>query len=632
MRKYIIKFFLMVMLIACTIHPVFAEVYTTEKTEGLANCVYVAGSPDNYPIEFYDEEKDSYSGIIPDMLRIISERSGIDFVYINGNKTDKTTMGVNMQVEIVSSSVNDSTLPYYKDYLELVSFEKDGKTVKSGLVFTSLSDDTVISKIKTSASGISEDIKSGIYLSYTTESSKINYLLMFLTLGICLISLIAIVLLILHIRRIRKEHSADKMTDSETGMGNLQFFKYHFRYTISDVSRSLYYVAYIILDSSYLRSYHGDSSFDDVLKYTASVLTEHTGDREISARITENGFAFVSQATNDDEARKRLEAVMNKLNSFEDMKEKNNKLVFHSAVYHLGSSDRNCEILLFNLRKNCNRIFGTEKQIVYCDTHSMNMIQEEKKITESILKGFENNEFKMYLQFIVDNKTKKIASAEALSRWDSSEKGLLGPGKYIQNMEMAGLISKHDFYMFELVCRQLEKWKDSAFGDIALSCNFTRITLSEENFIDRLKMISNSYDFDKSMLAIEITEDAIEKDRETATQNVMHCKELGFRVYLDDLGSGYTSLANLCDYPIDIVKIDRDILLKTESEKGKDLFTGIIALAHSLNIKVICEGVETEEQNTLVSSSACDFIQGWYYSKALPLEECESFINAYEKR
>ena len=144
-------------------------------------------------------------------------------------------------------------------------------------------------------------------------------------------------------------------------------------------------------------------------------------------------------------------------------------------------------------------------------------------------------------------------------------------------------------------------------------------------------MISNGYDFDKSKIAIEITEDAIEKDRETATRNVRLCKELGFRIYLDDLGSGYTSLANLCDYPIDVVKIDRDILLKTDTDKGKDLFSGIIALAHSLNIKVVCEGVETEEQNTLVSSSACDFVQEWYYSKALPLEECASFIDKYEK-
>ena len=190
-------------------------------------------------------------------------------------------------------------------------------------------------------------------------------------------------------------------------------------------------------------------------------------------------------------------------------------------------------------------------------------------------------------------------------------------------MELTGLISKHDFYMFELACRQLEKWKDTKYSHISLSCNFTRITLSEENLIDKLLMISNGYSFDKSKIAIEITEDAIEKDRETATKNVKLCKELGFRIYLDDLGSGYTSLSNLCDYPIDVVKIDRDILLKTELENGKKLFAGIIALAHNMDIKVICEGVETEEQNSFVAQSNCDYIQGFYYYKPLPNEESE---------
>lgn len=624
MKKYMLCLLVMILSLAAS-----AQVYTTEKTEGMAECIYVAGSSDMYPIEFYDEEKNAYCGIIPDMLSIISEKSGIDFVYINGNKTDKSLMGENLQVEIVSSSLYDGSEPYFKDFAELISFEKDGETVKYGLVFTDIADDLLISKIKAASDDIPIAVKSGIYLSYATENSRISLILVIILALGCVILAGAVIMLILRIKRIRKKNAADKMTDSETGMGNLQFFKYHFRYSISDVSRGLYHIAYIILDSSYLRSYHGDSSFDEVLKYTASVLSDSAGDKEIAARITENGFAFAFEASNEEDAKKRLEEIMNMLNSFENVKSKSNKLVFHSAVYRMSSSDRNCEILLFNLRKNCNRIFGTDKQIVYCDTHSMNKIQEEKKITESILNGFEKKEFKMYLQFIVDNKTGKIASAEALSRWDSPQTGLIGPGKYIANMENAGLISKHDFYMFELACRTLEKWNGTEFGNIALACNFTRITLSEDTFIEKLNMIANSYDFDKSLLAIEITEDAIEKNMEVATNNVKLCKTLGFRVYLDDLGSGYTSLANLCDYPIDMVKIDRDILLKTETQKGKDLFSGIIALAHSLNIKVICEGVETAEQNALVASSECDYIQGWYYSKALPTEECESFIKAF---
>ncbi len=253
----------------------------------------------------------------------------------------------------------------------------------------------------------------------------------------------------------------------------------------------------------------------------------------------------------------------------------------------------------------------------------------ENAITRRILKGLENNEFKMYLQFIVDSKTKKIVSAEALSRWDCPQEGIIGPVNYIVHMEEMGLISAHDLYMFELVCRQLEKWSNTEYKDISISCNFTRITLSEEDCIDKLNKISQKYNFDKSKLAIEITEDAIEKDRETAKRNVILCKELGFMVYLDDLGSGYTSLSNLCDYPIDVVKIDRDILLKTDTPRGKALFCGIVALAHSMQIAAIGEGVETEEQNTLVAESDCDYIQGWYYTKALPLDECETFINGY---
>ncbi|MBQ4145942.1 MAG: EAL domain-containing protein [Clostridia bacterium] len=256
----------------------------------------------------------------------------------------------------------------------------------------------------------------------------------------------------------------------------------------------------------------------------------------------------------------------------------------------------------------------------------------ETEMTESILNGLKNNEFKMYLQFIVDSNTKKIVSAEALSRWNCPKKGIIGPGNYIGHMEETGLISVHDFYMFELACSQLEKWSNTEYSDISISCNFTRITLSEEDCIDKLKKISESYSFDKSKLAIEITEDAIEKNRETAKRNVILCKELGFKIYLDDLGSGYTSLSNLCDYPIDVVKIDRDILLKTNTPRGKALFCGIVALAHSLDISVIGEGVETKEQDELVSQSGCDYIQGWYYSKALPLEECEMFAKEYQHR
>ena len=260
----------------------------------------------------------------------------------------------------------------------------------------------------------------------------------------------------------------------------------------------------------------------------------------------------------------------------------------------------------------------------------VSMFGEEQEITGSSLEGFENNEFKMYLQFIVDNKTKNIVLAEALSRWDRGEGGIVGPAEYIANMERFGIISRLDFYMFDTVCCQLEKWADTDMKDIAISCNFTRLTLSDCEFKDKIQKITNSYRFDHTKLAIEITEDISEKDSGMVKKNVEYCKELGFHVYLDDLGCGYASLVNLCDYPVDVVKIDRDILLKTDSSRGKELFSGIIALAHNLKMEVVCEGVETEEQNKLVGASDCDYVQGYYYSKPLGKADWEPFLEKYQ--
>ena len=256
----------------------------------------------------------------------------------------------------------------------------------------------------------------------------------------------------------------------------------------------------------------------------------------------------------------------------------------------------------------------------------------EKILINKIRYGLKNKEFKMHLQFIVDNKTKRIVSGEALSRWEDSSGEVIMPGKYIGVMEKSGLIIKFDYYMFEMVCDKLSKWGDTDFKEITISCNFTRITISEKDFVTKIKNIADRYEFDRSKLIMEITEDSIEKNLDVARNNIIKAKELGFHIALDDIGSGYTSLISLGEYPIDIVKIDREVLLLSEKESGKKLFWGIISLMHNLNLKVVCEGVETEEQNTLVSRSDCDYIQGWYYSKALPIVSAEIFYKEYMEK
>ena len=272
-----------------------------------------------------------------------------------------------------------------------------------------------------------------------------------------------------------------------------------------------------------------------------------------------------------------------------------------------------------------NKFIGFFKGIVSARKMSFNEISLFKKIENA----FEKGEFKMYLQFIVNNKTKKIASAEALSRWESSDGKVISPASYLKHMEKTGHIVRLDYYMFEKVCQKLSKWKGTEFDGYTISCNFTRITISEKDFVSKIKEIADRYDFDRKNLMIEITEDSVEKNIAVAMNNILRVKELGFRIALDDIGSGYTSLISLCEYPIDLVKVDREILLLANQERGKKLFFGIISLAHYLNLDVVCEGVETSEQEMLVSESECDYIQGWYYTKALPESKAEDFSREY---
>ena len=270
-----------------------------------------------------------------------------------------------------------------------------------------------------------------------------------------------------------------------------------------------------------------------------------------------------------------------------------------------------------------------EKVNAVLEAGNYNVFINDKELLDDIERGLKNDEFKMYLQFIVDNKTKQIVSAEALSRWEKADGELVFPGNYIPAMEKAGMTTKLDYYMFEKACLKLSEWNETDFGAISISCNVTRSTISEEDFVTKIKDVADRYAFDKAKLIIEITEDSIEKNLDIAIKNILRARELGFCIALDDIGSGYTSLVNLCEYPLDIVKIDREILLKANGERGKKLFYGIISLAHYLNLKVVCEGVETEEQNMLVFESDCDFIQGWYYSKGLSEDKAEAFAKEY---
>jgi len=621
----ITKILIGLLLLFIVSQPVQAAIYTAEDADRNIKSVYVAGNRDFYPVEYYNEKTKQYEGVMPRILDNISKRTGIDFTYLHDGNSSQLDYAKNLQVELVSAYIIDSEEAHISENVQVLSYLNNGKICHVGFAFTDIANEELIKTLKNEVAKISIPEINGHLISTSKVSQSPRTIFWSVLAVVCIIAIMLIIFMVIWIKRTNKKIWENGMIDSETGMGNIAYCEHCFNNMISDVSRSLYYIAYITIDSNYIQLCHGKAMFADTIKYTAGVLRSYSNENNFAARVTENEFVFAFQSTNHDDAQQIVKEIIDKLNFFIQEEEKDSKPALYAAIYKLNQKDRNCEHLLYNLRRNCNKLIDTDVQYMFYDKYMMNNAAKEDELMKSISQGFEKKEFKLYLQFVVDNKTKKIVSAEALSRWDSASKGIVSPNNYIAAMESLGFISKLDYYMFGLVCHQLDMWKDTQFGNITISCNFTRITLSDNNFIENIKEIASKYNFKKSQLVIEITEDSIEKNRENVMKNLTECKEMGFKVALDDMGNGYTSLINLCEYPIDIVKIDREIMLKADQKRGKDLFVGIIALAHSLGLVVVCEGVETEEHNDLVESTSCDYIQGWYYSRVFPVREAQEF-------
>ena len=251
-----------------------------------------------------------------------------------------------------------------------------------------------------------------------------------------------------------------------------------------------------------------------------------------------------------------------------------------------------------------------------------------EQLRQDIDRALANGEIKAYLQFIVDNRTGEICGAEVLSRWEHPELGVMRPGTYIGVMKQTGAITRHDEAVFERLCALLEVWKGTPCGKLFLTCNFTRVSISQEDFAERIGEIAGRYRFDHDRLIIEITEDLLIQNGEQAAANIEACRKMGFKIAIDDMGSGFTALSDLYSHEIDLVKIERSVVLNAMTEKGARMLKGLIALAHDMGTRVLCEGVETAVQHEMIRETGCDMVQGFYYSRVLPLPEALRYLES----
>ncbi|MGI6105497.1 MAG: EAL domain-containing protein [Raoultibacter sp.] len=220
-----------------------------------------------------------------------------------------------------------------------------------------------------------------------------------------------------------------------------------------------------------------------------------------------------------------------------------------------------------------------------------------------------------------------MVGLEALVRWQHPTKGLVFPGAFIPLLERTGLIANLDLLVWEEACRQTREWLDAGIPTLPISVNISRADLQFVDVANSLESFIKKYNIDRSFLELEITESAFVED-DAVIDAVIDLKERGFTLLMDDFGSGYSSLNMLKNIPVDILKIDMRFLELSENvlSRGESILDAVVSMAHTMGLSVIAEGAETEEQVEFLKSINCDFVQGYYFYRPLPVESLEALL------
>ncbi len=265
----------------------------------------------------------------------------------------------------------------------------------------------------------------------------------------------------------------------------------------------------------------------------------------------------------------------------------------------------------------------------YVEFYEENMtssVLTAKYIEDHMEQALRKKEFVMYLQPKYSMQSGKMVGAEALVRWVQPDKGIVSPADFIPVFERNGFVTKLDYYIWDEASKTIRRWIDLGVNPLPISVNVSRVHLKNDRFIHVLNDLIDKYQIPKEYLEIEITETM---DNHQIAQGIELLKNSGYRLLMDDFGSGYSSLNTLKDTRFDVIKIDRGFLQDfIGSERGQKIVEHTIQMTKAIGLDLVAEGVETKEQAAFLMNCGCDTAQGFYYARPMDVESFNRLLVA----
>ncbi len=417
----------------------------------------------------------------------------------------------------------------------------------------------------------------------------------------------------------RQDFARYKATHDElTGLYNrIGFFEAVQNELKNNPNIGRYMICSNIKDFKLINELFGMECGDEIIKRKAEMIGEIAQDDTIVGRLIGERFAMLMpiERMSEEIFRKNVLKLQETVNSSMI------KLDILIGVYKIEDVNENisdmCDKAMLAAHERPNG-----KGISFYDEEILRKNLYEKTVMRDFARAIANKEFIIYLQPQVDSQSGEILGAEALARWKHAEKGVLMPGDFVGIFEKNGYIHKMDVCIWEQAIKLLAEWQGSQNSALYISVNISAIDFYYIDIFKTFTALTEKYGINPSKLNLEITETALMSDAQQRFHVVSKLRDYGFKVEIDDFGSGYSSLKMLKDTDVDVLKIDMAFLKETGDKiKSKVILKSVVSLAKELNMSVVCEGVETVEQIEYLREIGCDIFQGFYFSKPISVEE-----------
>lgn len=360
---------------------------------------------------------------------------------------------------------------------------------------------------------------------------------------------------------------------------------------------------------------YGEETGDAMLSFFIERLKLVCGDRQLYVRLSADVFMLITAYEQDVEIIELIEHINRELLGYQNIPY---RLVFGVCKI----TDRSEKLRRYGDGAAFARQSVKGNALQYIGYYREDMrarANDSKFVEDNMEKALQEGQFEMFLQPKYSISGNRIVGAEALARWRHPKRGLISPACFIPVFEKNGFVIRLDQYIWEQACITIRQWMDDGITPLPVSVNVSRRHLKDGSFVDVLDQLIEKYQIPKEYLEVEITETIDE------TQSVEYIRELGQRGYkllMDDFGSGYSSLNMLKDTPFDVIKIDRGFLQDfMGSGRGQEIVRYTIRMTQAIGLDMVAEGVETKDQADFLSECGCDIAQGFYYAKPMPLED-----------